>query len=287
MDPAELAADLPALVALLGPGSSPARGRADALEEAGSARALLEQEQPLLGAHLVREAEAEIALWSDDGIELLSVLDPGYPDNLRLVHDRPALLFVAGQIQADDARSVAVIGSRRASAAGLERARTVTDVFIASGYVIVSGLATGIDTAAHSLALGRGARTIAVLGTGLRRSYPAENRPLQQRIAAEGAVVSQFWPDEGPTRRNFPLRNAVMSGLTLATVIADAGQTSGARTQARFALGQGRPVLLAAALLEQVWARELAARPGVHTFGSAAEAVEIVARLSAGGALVA
>jgi DNA processing protein len=287
MDPAELAADLPALVALLGPGSRPARGHADALEEAGSARALLEQEQPILGAQLIAEAEAEIALWSDDGIELLSVLDPGYPDNLRLVHDRPALLFVAGQIKADDARSVAVIGSRRASAAGLERARTVTDAFISSGYVIVSGLASGIDTAAHSLALGRGARTIAVLGTGLRWFYPAENRPLQQRIAAEGAVVSQFWPDHGPTRRSFPLRNAVMSGLTLATVIADAGQTSGARTQARSALGQGRPVLLAAALLEQAWASELGARPGVHMFGSATEAVEIVARLSASGALVA
>ncbi len=287
MDAAYSAADLSALVALLRHVSTPAGGYASALEEAGSARAMLEQEQPFLAPQLISEAEAEVDVWTKSGMQLLSVLDPAYPDNLRLVHDRPALLFVAGRLQADDSQSVAVIGSRRASPAGLERARAVSEAFIAAGFVIVSGLAAGIDTAAHGVSLERGARTIAVIGTGLRRVYPAENRALQERIAGRGAVVSRFWPEDGPTRRSFPMRNAVMSGLTLATVIIEAGQASGARTQARLALHQGRPVVIADALLEYPWARELAARPGVHMFGSPTEAVEVVRRLSSGDAVVA
>jgi DNA processing protein len=109
---------------------------------------------------------------------------------------------------------------------------------------------------------------------------------LQERIAAECAVVSSFWPETGPARRNFPLRNAVMSGLSLATIIVEATQTSGARTQARAALAHGRPVLLAAKLLEQPWAQDLAARPGVHVVQSLHELEEALAALSSTDALV-
>jgi DNA processing protein len=127
---------------------------------------------------------------------------------------------------------------------------------------------------------------VAVVGTGLQHAYPPQNATLQERIAAECAVVSSFWPETGPVRRNFPLRNAVMSGLSLATIIVEATQTSGARTQARAALAHGRPVLLAAKLLEQPWAQDLAARPGVHVVQSLHELEEALAALSSTDALV-
>jgi DNA processing protein len=220
-------------------------------------------------------------------MRLLTVLDPDYPENLRAVHDRPPLIFAAGELQPRDARSIAVIGTRRPSPAGLALARAIAERLVEDGYTIVSGLAAGIDTAAHTAALSRGGRTIAVIGTGLRRFYPYENAPLQRRIAATCAVISQFWPDALPTRGSFPMRNAVMSGLALASVVVEATQMSGARTQARLALAHGRPVLLVDSLLDQPWARELAERPGTHVVHSPAELTEVVERLTAVDTLVA
>jgi DNA processing protein len=197
------------------------------------------------------------------------------------------LLFMMGRLEPSDARSIAVIGSRRAPPAGLRRARAIAERLVDAGHTIVSGLAAGVDTAAHVSALQRRGRTIAVVGTGLHHVYPPQNAALQQRIVAEGAVLSQFWPEAGPSRQNFPLRNAVMSGLALATVVVEATQTSGVRTQVRAALAQGRPVLLASSLLEQPWARETAARPGVRVFRSVDELDEVVGRISSIDALVA
>jgi DNA processing protein len=197
------------------------------------------------------------------------------------------LIFVSGHLHAADTRAVAVIGSRRASAEGLDRARAIADALIDSGYTVVSGLASGIDTTAHTTALERGGRTIAVIGTGLHHSYPAENRTVQQEIAAKGAVLSQFWPETAPSRQTFPARNAVMSGVSLATIIVEAAQTSGARIQARRALAHGRPVLITAGLLDQEWAAQLAERPGVHVIASADEAVALVDRLASTDAPVA
>ncbi len=154
-------------------------------------------------------------------------------------------------------------------------------------FTVISGLAAGIDTAAHRAALQAGGRTIAVIGTGLGRAYPPQNADLQREIASTGAVVSQFWPDAGPSRQSFPLRNSVMSGLTLATVIVEAAATSGARVQARLALAHGRPVFLADSLLSQVWARELADRPGTHVFCAPTEITDAIDRLTGPGALVA
>ncbi len=151
---------------------------------------------------------------------------------------------------------------------------------------MVSGLAAGIDTAAHRAALAHASRTVAVIGTGLCHSYPPQNAPLQRQIATEHAVVSQFWPEAPPTRRSFPMRNAVMSGMTLGTVIVEASQTSGARIQARLALSQARPVFLWQQLVAQPWAREVASRPGAHMVASADEVVETIERLTARDALV-
>ncbi len=242
--------------------------------------------QPLDSDRLT-DVEREIERWSAEGFRLLTVLDPDYPGNLRAVHDRPPLIFVAGELDADrDGRSIAVIGSRRASERGIRIARAIASHLVAGGFTVVSGLAAGIDTAAHREALARGGRTVAVIGTGLRRAYPPQNAELQLHISRAGAVVSQFWPDSEPSRQSFPMRNAVMSGVALATVVVEASHTSGARIQARQALAQGRPVFLVDSLLRQEWARELARRPGTHVVGSAAEITAIVERLTAPDALV-
>lgn len=278
--------DTAALVALLrSPKRRPAE-YADLIEEQEEAGPILTDEQGLLAPTLREQARSEISAWAKEGIRALGLLDPEYPANLRAVHDRPPLLFVRGRIQPEDARSVAVIGARRASAAGAATARQVSEQLTDSGFTVVSGLAAGIDTAAHTSALERKGRTIAVIGTGLRHSYPPRNAALQERIASTGAVVSQFWPDEPPRRESFPLRNAVTSGVALASVVIEASHTSGARIQARLALAHGRPVLLMERLLDQQWARALARRPGTHVVRSADEVVPTVERLAATGALV-
>ncbi len=288
-----------ALLVLLRDGSRPWRQYTDLVEEAGSATAILTDELEAAREETLfpptttppeaalNQAEQQIRAWERTGIELVTILDPGYPENLRTVHDRPPFVFVAGRLTADDARSVAVIGSRNPTPDGIRAAAQTSAHLATHGYTIVSGLAKGIDTAAHTSALDQGGRTVAVIGTGLNRSYPPENAALQARIAATSAVVSQFWPDAPPTRRSFPQRNATMSGIALATVVVEASQTSGARLQARLALAHGRPVLLRDALLAQSWASELAARPGTHIVRSPAEVTDVVERLTAAEPLTA
>lgn len=225
-------------------------------------------------ARLVEAAAADIRGWRASGIELITLLDERYPANLRRVHDRPPLVFVAGSVQPKDDRAVAVIGARRASSEGLELAASFASECVRGGYTVVSGLATGIDTTAHVAALEQGGRTIAVIGTGLQQSYPPQNGQLQRRIAARGAVISQFWPDAPPTSKNFPIRNAVMSGVSRGSIVIEATEHSGARIQARLALAHGRPVFLLERLLRQAWARELASRPGTYVVGSPAEVMQ-------------
>ncbi len=276
-----------ALVALLRAAARPWYVYADLVHDQGSAVAVLEQERGLLAGAELDEARVAVMGWERDGMRIVTVLDDDYPENLRAVHDRPPVVFVDGRLQAGDARSAAVIGSRRASAEGLARARVVACELVDAGYAVVSGLAAGIDTAAHTAALERGGRTVAVIGTGLGRCYPAQNRVLERRIAAECAVVSRFWPGSPPTRHSFPMRNAVMSGLALGTIVLEASPTSGARTQVRSALGHGRPVFLHESLLEQEWARDCACRGGVYVFEATEEIVETVDRLASPEPLVA
>lgn len=283
----EAADETAALVALLRAGRRPPWLYAARIEEGETPELLLEEEQGLLAPRLLADAAVEIARWQESGIRVLTLLSADYPANLRAVYDRPPLLFASGQMPPADSRAIAVIGSRRASAVGLDRARAVTERLVDAGYAIASGLASGIDAAAHRTALERGGRTIAVIGTGLLHAYPRENRDLQRQIAAAGIVFSQFWPETGPVAHNFPKRNAVMSGLALATVVVEAAPTSGARTQVRAALAHGRPVLLSGALLEQQWAQDLAARPGVYAFHAASEMEAILDRVVTTDALVA
>ena len=137
------------------------------------------------------------------GARLTTVLDDDYPANLRLVHDLPPFLFYRGTLERADARSIAVVGTRQASSDGLKRARQMARGLVQSGVTVLSGLARGIDTAAHEEALAQGGRTVAVLGTGILRQYPPENTELAERIVESGALVSQFWPAQGQRGTRF------------------------------------------------------------------------------------
>ena len=291
-----------AVVALLRHGDRRWHEYAEMIEVAGSALAIVRGEwaephhdeavstlfeSPVPAIDVDLDAIArEIDAWAEQGMATLTVLDPDYPSNLRTIHNRPPLLFISGELTPEDSRGVAVVGTRQPSDAGRHNAAMVAGGIAEAGYSVVSGLAAGIDTVAHETALERGGRTVAVVGTGLRRAYPTANRALHHRIAQEAAVVSQFWPDQPPTRQTFPMRNVVMSGLALATVVIEATHTSGAKMQARFALEHGRPVFLHRSLLEHEWARAYAERPGTHVIDGADEVLEQVERLTGAEALI-
>jgi DNA processing protein len=173
------------------------------------------------------------------------------------------VLFTRGTLVADE-RAVSVVGSRAASDAGLRLARTVASALVERGITVLSGLAAGVDTAAHRAALDAGGRTVAVIGTGINQSYPVANRRLQELIADNGLVVSQFWPDTPPTKQTFPMRNATMSAYGRATIVVEAGEKSGARIQARLAVAHGRPVILTDSVVHgTTWGNELVGKPGV------------------------
>jgi DNA processing protein len=146
-------------------------------------------------------------------------------------------------------------------------------------------LALGVDTAAHLATLAAGGRTVAIIGTGINRVYPAGNRALHEEIAVRGLLLSQFWPDAPAQRRTFLMRNATMSGYGLATVVVEAGEHSGARAQARIAIEHGRPVILTDLVVQRnEWARALAARPGVYVADSLDTVTAIVGKLIADSA---
>jgi DNA processing protein len=290
------AADRAALVALLRRSRRPLAEELERLEQLGSPRAVLDREltetdeqltfAPVDPEPLIARASAAIAGWEAEGLRLITILDPDYPANLRLVHDRPPLLFTRGRLRGADTRSVAIIGSRHPSEHGLAVAWSMSAQLAEAGFTIVSGLAEGIDTAAHEAALAGGGRTIAVVGTGLRHSYPAQNAALQKRIGDLGVLISPFWPETEPHPETFRRRNAVMSGLGCGTVIIEATHRSGARLQARLALSHARPVFVWHELLAQPWARDLASRPGVHVVDGPAQVEAILNRLGDLGDLV-
>jgi DNA processing protein len=212
-----------------------------------------------------REVEEMIAVTAADGVRLTTVLDDDYPLNLRVIDNLPPFLFYRGELRPDDAYSVAVVGTRVPSSEGVSRARKMAGKLAEQGVTIVSGLARGIDAAAHEATLDAGGRTIAVLGSGIRRIYPHENTGLAERVAATGAVVSQFWPDTSPTSYTFPRRNVVTSGMSQGTVVVEASATSGAKMQARLAIEHGKQVFLLASLVTaREWAQNYLKKPRVY-----------------------
>ncbi|MFH1045850.1 MAG: DNA-processing protein DprA [Candidatus Omnitrophota bacterium] len=175
-------------------------------------------------------------------VKTIAVKDQDYPLNLRYIFDPPPMLYIKGDLVAEDALAVAIVGSRRATYYGLKNAEQLGYQLAARGITIVSGLARGVDSAAHRGALAAKGRTIAVLGSGLNMIYPPEHAALADQIAESGAVVSEFTLDTPPHKQNFPRRNRIISGLSLAVVVIEAARKSGALITAHCALEQGREV---------------------------------------------
>jgi DNA processing protein len=192
-------------------------------------------------------------------------------------------LYAAGDVSLLDAPSVAVVGSRRASPEGLQRAYQLARDLARHGIIVMSGLAAGIDTAAHEAALEHGGRTVAVVGTPLERAYPAENAALQERIYREHLVISPFAPGTRTTPAHFPARNRVMARLALATVVIEAGDASGSLHQVAESVRAGRPVFVARSVSDDArlaWPARFLRESSVRVLEASSQVIEVA--LSAG-----
>lgn len=185
---------------------------------------------------------AELELCRRHDISLLARENPAYPRLLREIYDPPAILFMQGKLTPADSLSIGIVGARHATHYGLAQAERLAASLSRAGLTIVSGLARGIDSAAHRGALAAGGRTIAVLGSGLLNLYPPENQQLANEIAAQGAVLSEAPPRSEPRSGSFPQRNRLISGLCLGVVVVEASTTSGSLITARLAAEQGREI---------------------------------------------
>ena len=212
---------------------------------------------------------------------LLTLGDPRYPELLRRIDDPPPLLFVHGDPDLPASIQIAMVGSRNPTPSGRRTAHDFARHLAAAGITITSGLAFGIDAACHQGALDGDGRTIAVTGTGLDRVYPARHRALAHRIAAEGALVSEYPPGTPPARGNFPRRNRIISGLTLGTLVVEAAVQSGSLITARLAAEQGREVFAIPGSIHNPLARGCHGliRQGAKLVETAADIVEELAPL--------
>ncbi len=219
--------------------------------------------------------EAAFAWLAHDGTHLLTPDTEDYPRRLREIGSPPPLLFVRGDLALLHEPQIAIVGSRNPSAGGLETARDFAGYLAGLGLVVTSGLALGIDAAAHDGALTTG-RTIAVLGTGPDRVYPASHRDLARRIADKGALVSEFLPGTGPHASHFPQRNRIISGLSLGTLVVEAAVGSGSLITARLASEQGREVFAIPGSIHNPLARGCHAliRQGAKLVDSATQILE-------------
>jgi DNA processing protein len=263
------------------------------LRDTGSARSVVEGkaggrgQRAKLARALAGQVDPDDVFWWVDalgrtlarspGTRFVPVTDPEFPAGLADLPGSPPFLFVRGDLPALPGSAVAVVGSRAASPGGRALAREVSSLLAKTGSIVVSGLALGVDGEAHTACLDAGGTTVASLPSGVDRIYPFEHDELARRIAGSGTLISRYWPDSPPRKDAFRLRNVVTSGISIATVVIEAGPTSGARMQARIALSQGRPVILMRALVQrEPWARRAAERRGVLVAGSAEEVVEAV-----------
>ena len=227
------------------------------LEHFGDAPSVLRaSKQQLLGARGIGEETATaIANWektidlaaelkrvADYGCHILTQQDAEYPPLLREIYDPPIVLYVRGRLSEKDRNAVALVGSRQTTHYGIETARKLSYQLAYTGVTVVSGGARGIDTASHQGAMSAKGRTIAVLGTGINIVFPAENKDLFDRIAEHGAVVTQFPFNRQADKQSFPIRNRIVAGMTLGTVVVEATLNSGALITANFANDYGRQI---------------------------------------------
>ena len=231
------------------------RAVAEQLQAGRTAPAILEQQcdrwaaqpaprTPCPGIQVLRSrATAALERATRGGLDCVPWSDPRYPSSLRPISDPPPVLWIRGTMSVFDGASVAIVGSRRGSPYALAVAERLSADLGARGLVVTSGLARGVDSAAHRGALSVGGRTLAVLGCGADVAYPREHQSLMADIATTGAVVSELVPGTPPQAQFFPRRNRIISGLSRAVVVIEAGEKSGSLITARCALEQGRDVL--------------------------------------------
>lgn len=228
-----------------------------------------------------------IKKWDELGYTFLMYLDAGYPLQLREVHDFPPFLFARGTLVPEKhrERGISIVGSRVASPDAIRDAQGLARGLAERGVAVISGLAAGIDAAAHIAAMGVGGRTVGIIGTGIDQYYPKSSAPIQRRMEqGDGLVLSQFWPGSAPTRYSFPMRNTVMSGYSRATVIVEANENSGTRHQATRAVQHGRPLVLSRKVANETsWGRKLSSDPKhaeVFIAESLAHALELSVHLA-------
>ncbi|NBV23114.1 MAG: DNA-protecting protein DprA [Proteobacteria bacterium] len=188
------------------------------------------------------DLSGELKRISDFGCHVLTQADADYPELLRQIYDPPIALYVWGTLTAKDKNSIALVGSRQTTSYGLETARKLAYQLAYVGVTVISGGARGIDTAAHQGAMAAKGRTVAVLGTGINLVFPPENAELFARISANGAVITQFPFNRPADKQTFPIRNRIVAGMTLGTVVVEANLSSGALITANFATDYGRQV---------------------------------------------
>lgn len=211
--------------------------------------------RPSAAAAVVRWREhfdlpAEEAKFTKSGADFVPSSEPAYPEPLRQIHDPPIGLYRLGPYRFDRP-GIAIVGTRRATPYGRAVARRLAAEFARVGFCVISGLAQGIDTAAHEGALETSGRTVAVLGTGLDLVYPPENRQLQQRIAESGALLSEFPFGRPSSRQSFPMRNRIVSGLADAVVVVESDAAGGAMITAGLAGEQGKPLFAVPGRIDQ------------------------------------
>jgi DNA processing protein len=197
----------------------------------------------IAASKLGRDAEIELEESRKLGVKLLSRGSNGYPKAIETISDPPLLLYCQGEIVRQDELAVAIVGSRRCTVYGRQQAEKFATMLARAGVTVISGLARGIDAAAHQGALAGGGRTIAVMGTGLAEIYPPEHRELAAQVSQHGALLTEFKLHQTPHAGHFPQRNRIISGLSVAVVVIEAGRSSGALHTARHAMEQGREVL--------------------------------------------
>ncbi len=188
------------------------------------------------------DVEREIALCRQHGIQILTQSDDAYPRMLREIHDPPGVLFARGSLKAEDALAIGIVGTRHGTQYGLRQAERLSGSLARAGLTVVSGLARGIDAAAHRGALAAGGRTLAVLASGVLSIYPGEHDKLAAEVAAQGALLSESPTHAQPMGGTFPQRNRLISGLSLGVIVVEAPERSGALITARHAMEQGREV---------------------------------------------
>ncbi|MGO5181498.1 DNA-protecting protein DprA [Catenibacterium mitsuokai] len=213
-----------------------------------------------------------------DDVILVKKGDGVYSKLLANTDGTPPFLFLKGNVHLLNEKSVCVVGSRNASVESMKKTEKLVKALIKRNIVVNAGLAKGIDTATHKTALENGGRTIAVIGTPINQYYPKENKDLQLSIEEKGLVVSQFPPCNPVYRWNFPTRNGTMSGISLATIIMEAGETSGALRQADYALKQGRDVLIPQSAINNSsisWPKKYI-KKGAHAFKNLKEVLQIL-----------